>query len=80
MLSACADNRAFSRDEQDATDFGHAVREDLTAQIVNPEPNYKTPPPGADGARTTLNNVLYRIDSVKQPTAATTSSVSGGGP
>ena len=72
VMSACADTKALNRDMQDADDFGHAVREDLAAQIVNPEPTWKGPLPPSSGARAALAQNLYRKDTVKTPITPST--------
>jgi type IV pilus biogenesis protein CpaD/CtpE len=79
LLSGCADVAAMDRDYRDAENFGHAVREDLAAQIVNPDPTWKGPPPPYSGARTALAQTAYRSDTVKQPTSLATSTVIGSG-
>ena len=62
-------------------DFGRAVREDVAAQIVDPDPSWKAgPPPPSDGERAALAQKRYQHDVVIQPsTAATSQAVSSGG-
>ncbi len=65
-------------------DFGRAVREDITAQIADPDPAWKnTPPPLSSGDRSALAQTKYKTNTVKEPKASSTSTVetsgSGGG-
>jgi type IV pilus biogenesis protein CpaD/CtpE len=79
LASGCVDTKTQNAEFNDADNFGHAVREDLVAQIVNPDPAYTGPPPPYSGTRTAMGQTAYRSDAVKAPTAISTSSVSGGG-
>jgi hypothetical protein len=78
-LCGCVDTRTLNNQIREADEFGHAVREDLAAQIANPDPSYKGPPPPYSGARTALAQTAYRADTVKQPVATTTSTTIAGG-
>ncbi len=64
-------------------DFGRAVREDLAAQIADPDPAWKnTPQPASSGERAALAQKAYGTDAVKQPqglNTMTAASGSGGG-
>ncbi len=66
-------------------DFGNAVRQDIAAQIADPDAGRKArPAPPSDGVRTALTQDRYQKDQVTQPAAAATSKVgvsagSGGG-
>lgn len=67
-------------------DFGRAVREDLAAQIADPDPAWKnTPQPASSGERAALAQKAYGTDNVKTPqglntlTAATPAGGGGGG-
>ena len=74
-LSACAQNPAQS-EMRLSPDFGDAVRENLAAQIADPDAQYKgTPAPGAsDGARIDLAQTRYQKNQVIQPSTTTASS------
>jgi type IV pilus biogenesis protein CpaD/CtpE len=55
-------------------DFGNAVRQDLAAQIADPDAHYKgTPAPGSDGERVGLAQKRYSTGQVIQPAAVTAS-------
>ncbi len=75
-LAGCAETQPSI-----ASDFGIAVRQDLAAQIADPEAHYgKT---DSDGARAALAQERYRADRVIPPSAIGTSkagSSSGAGP
>jgi len=78
LLSACADERQLS-DDMHASDFGRAVREDMAAQIADPDAAYKGPPPPSSGERAALAQTRYKADKVTQPVStSTTVSVTGG--
>jgi hypothetical protein len=79
-LSGCADEKQLEANMADADAFGHAVREDLAAQILNPDVAYHAPPPAANGRRVDLAVTHYVTDTVKAPSvSSTTSGISGGG-
>ena len=60
-------------------DFGNAVRQDLAAQIADPDAHYEgTPAPGSSGARVGLAQKRYDTNQVIQPSATTASSRSTG--
>jgi type IV pilus biogenesis protein CpaD/CtpE len=74
-LGACAQNPAESEMRM-SPDFGDAVRDNLAAQIANPDAHYTgTPAPGAsDGARIDLAQTRYQKNQVIQPSTTTASS------
>ena len=74
-LSACAQSPAES-EMRLSPDFGDAVRENLAAQIADPDAHYTgTPAPGAsDGARIDLAQTRYQKNQVIQPSTTTASS------
>ena len=86
LMSGCAegDKRQLQADLHQADDFGRAVREDLAAQIVDPDAPGKATPPPSDGQRANLAATRYQKDSVIKPQGASTTSgvdsgSSGGG-
>ena len=74
-LGACAQNPTES-EMRLSPDFGDAVRENLAAQIADPNPHYAgTLAPGAsDGARIDLAQTRYQKNQVIQPSSMTASS------
>lgn len=61
-------------------DFGQAVRQDVAAQIADPDARYVgTPSPGSNGARVGLAQKRYERGLVIQPSTMTASSNSGNG-
>ena len=79
-LGACAQNPMQSEMNL-SPDFGVAVRENLAAQIADPDPHYAgTLAPGAsDGARIDLAQTRYQKTEVIQPTTTTASNRTIGG-
>jgi len=79
-LGACTQNPMQS-EMRLSPDFGDAVRENLAAQIADPDPHYAgTLAPGAsDGARVDLAQTRYQKNQVIRPTATTASSRTLGG-
>jgi len=79
-LGACAQNPLQSEMRM-SPDFGEAVRENLAAQIADPDPHYAgTLAPGAsDGARIDLAQTRYQKNQVIRPASATASSRTLGG-
>jgi type IV pilus biogenesis protein CpaD/CtpE len=70
LLSAMAASLAACVESQPAlsSDFGVAVRQDVAAQIADPDAHYgKTT---SDGARAALAQYRYRNDKVTPPSAA----------
>jgi type IV pilus biogenesis protein CpaD/CtpE len=74
-LTACAQNPSQSEMRM-SPDFGDAVRENLAAQIADPDAHYVgTPAPGAsDGARIDLAQTRYQQNQVIPPSSTTASS------
>ena len=74
-LTACTQNPMQSEMRM-SPDFGDAVRENLAAQIANPDAHYVgTPAPGAsDGARIDLAQTRYQQNQVIPPSSTTASS------
>ena len=65
-----------------SSDFGSAVRQDVVAQIADPDARYKgVPAPGSDGARVGSAQERYRTGKVTPPaaTGASTIGASAGG-
>ena len=62
-LSACAQSSLRIN-----PDFGRAVRQDVAAQIANPDAKYEgTPDPGSRGDRVGLAQQRYQTNQVIQP-------------
>ena len=74
-LCACAQNPIQSEMRM-SPDFGDAVRENLAAQIADPDAHYAgTLAPGAsDGTRIDLAQTRYQQNQVIQPSSTTASS------
>jgi hypothetical protein len=69
-LSACTQSEVRL-----SPDFGQAVRQDMAAQIADPDAHYiGTPAPGTDGARVGLAQQRYGKGEVIQPSSTTASS------
>jgi hypothetical protein len=69
FLGGCIQSELFM-----SPDFGVALRQDLAAQIAEPDARYAgTPAPGADGARAALAQSRYQNNNVIQPTTMTAS-------
>ena len=83
MASGCANIANNQRDPKyaEAPDhFGQAFREDLAAQIADPDPAWKnTPPPPPSGLITTVAIQRYNTDKVKVPVGTSTQSTVGSG-
>ncbi|HEY3696563.1 hypothetical protein [Phenylobacterium sp.] len=61
-------------------DFGVAVRQDLAAQVADPDARYTgDPAPGSSGARVGLAQKRYQSGTVIAPVAASAASDIGGG-
>jgi len=75
-LSACAAQSPVESEMRMSPDFGDAVRENLAAQIADPDPHYAgTVAPGAsDGARIDLAQTRYQKNQVIPPSSTTASS------
>ena len=73
-VSGCAVSQYHLTD-----DYGRAVRQDLAAQIADPDARYKgDPDPASSGARTASAQTRYDTGAVTAPASTSTSSVSGG--
>ncbi len=74
---------ATDRGDKDFDDFGVAVRQDLAAQILEPNPAWKHARVTTDGKRACLAEKRYQVNAVIQPQLATTGAgqqlLSGGG-
>ncbi len=71
-LSACAQSEL-----RISPDFGDAIREDMAAQIADPDAHYSgVPAPGSNGARVGLAQSRYEQNQVIQPSSTTASSAS----
>ena len=67
LLTGCADNPGQSKLRL-SDDFGHAVNQDLAAQIADPDAGLKAgPPPPSSGDRAALAQRRYQHDVVIQP-------------
>jgi hypothetical protein len=74
-LSSCAFSQTHLSD-----DFGAAVRQDVVAQIADPNAHYPGPPPPSNGARAALAQTRYRTGTTIPPVAtASTIGVSSEG-
>jgi hypothetical protein len=59
-----------------APNFGAAVKQDVAAQVADPDAHYTgTPAPGSNGSRVSLAQKRYAKDAVVQPSST---SASGG--
>lgn len=68
-LSACAQSALRIN-----PDFGSAVRQDVAAQIADPDARYQgTPAPGSRGDRVGLAQSRYQNNQVIQPSSTTAS-------
>ena len=68
LLSGCATGAPLSQD------FGVGLKQDLAAQIVEPEGS-RGPPPTADGVRVGLAQSRYQKGEVIQPVATIASKI-----
>jgi len=80
LLAGCTADGQL-KDDMGSADFGKAVREDLAAQVADPDAAYKGPPPPSSGERAQVAQQHYVTDTVKQPPSVSTgvSTGSGGG-
>jgi hypothetical protein len=61
-------------------DFGNALRQDVAAQIADPDAHYEgVPQPGSASARVGLAQKRYNANDVIKPAATTASSKTSGG-
>ncbi len=86
-LAGCASNSHANKptaDDVKFDDFGRSVRQDIAAQIADPDPVWKKdPPPPSSGKRANLAQKRYEADAVAKSSVTTTtigsqSSESGG--
>lgn len=78
VLAACSDSLPLSGPDT----FGYAVRHNMEAQIVNPNPQPEAGPIPMNGSRAALAMQRYQADKVKQPRPLRTTEISifsGGG-
>jgi hypothetical protein len=78
LAAGCADNRQLS-DDMRASDFGHAVKEDMAAQIADPDAVYRGAPPPSSGDRAALAQTRYKTDKVTPPVGLSSGNSVGGG-
>ena len=58
-------------------DYGVAVRQDLAAQVADPDAHYTgVPAPGSDGSRVSLAQTRYQSNSVVPPATVSSNSSS----
>lgn len=62
MLAACTTPANTPRPE-----FGHAVRNNMAAQIIDPQPPENMDLPPSDGVRRSLMIERYQADEVESP-------------
>src|SRR5438034_3038135 len=75
LLSGCAETQAHLSD-----DFGIAVKQDVAAQIADPDARYVgDPAPGSSGSRVGSAQARYKSGRVLRPASTSTSSSSSGG-
>ena len=77
-LSGCAESRLRLSD-----DYGHAVRENIIAQVADPDAHYKgVPAPGSNGQRgkpSRRRGTTTMLLSGRRSTATSTAGTAGGG-
>jgi hypothetical protein len=79
LLASCADERALDA-QYSSLHMGQAYREDMAAQIADPDVAYKGPPPPSSGERAQAATDRYKNDKVIQPYAPSSlTQISGGG-
>lgn len=70
-LAGCAERQAHL-----GQDFGSALRQELVAQVADPDAHYSgKPAPGSDGARVAGAQARYGAGKVTEPTAPRSSTV-----
>lgn len=76
LLGGCAaDSRSGNGPFTDSqfSDFGRSVRQDIAAQIADPDPAWKKDPsPASSGRRASLAQKRYQANSVLKSTTSTT--------
>ena len=75
-IASCSDRLALN---QEPTNFGNAVRHNIEAQTVNPNPQPAAGPIPMDGNRAAGAMERYQTDHVKQPRSLQTTTVIRGG-
>ena len=80
LLGGCATGpggaKTHATDSQ-YQDFGRSVRQDIAAQIADPDPAWKKdPPPATSGKRAALALKAYEVNSVRR-SQVTTSQIGG---
>ena len=77
LLSACHEPLPLSQPDN----FGAAVRHNMEAQVVNPNPQPEAGPIPMEGNRAAIAVERYQVDKVKQPKSMSTSGINviGGG-
>ncbi len=79
-LAALALGACVSAQGNLAPDYGQSVKQNLAAQIADPDASYRRDaPPAATGARTNLAQDRYNKGKVLQPAAANASRVGNSG-
>lgn len=73
MTAACAPA------DQTSPGFGNAVRQNIAAQVVNPDPTLADAAPEFDGERARDAVQRYRDDKVKRPVPMNTTTIIKGG-
>jgi hypothetical protein len=74
-LTGCTESRLRLSD-----DYGHAVRENIVAQVADPDAHYKgVPAPGSSGHRGDLAQQKYNHNAVTRPASTATSSAGSAG-
>ena len=73
VLSGCANTPYDKSRLRLADDFGVAVRQNIAAQIADPDAHYQgTVTPGTDGTIADVNGTRYLLHGVPQPGAQST--------
>lgn len=76
VLAAVSLAAACAPVDQPSPEFGNAVRQNIAAQVVNPDPYpADMPAPEFDGERTRDSLQRYRDDKVKRPLPMNTTTI-----
>jgi hypothetical protein len=80
LLAGCADQGGLDK-EWSSMDMGRAVKEDMAAQIADPDAAYKGPPPPSNGARVAAAQKRYESGAIipSNPASSLTQIQGGGG-